>query len=279
MREWNEARAALLDSAEQFSELFNSCDRRAMATPDWTVADTAAHVTAIALWDTALAQPGEAQYPFPWDAVSESLRLTTVDTVFKLNDEVMRRFTERDPQVLARQLRAHVRTMLDASVGLDPDLPVSWLGGSRIPLAAVFAHLTNELQIHGRDIARAVGRRWVTPPSYAAQFFGVFVAGVTRHGTGRLLYREGGDARTRVTVQFTSRYGAPLTMTLDHGVVALADGTAQVDVRIWSDPVTLNLMLFGRVSQARAVLTGKVRISGRRPWLLPAFLRTVRFPS
>lgn len=279
MREWNAARVALLDSAEQFSELFSSCDHWAMATPDWTVADTAAHVTAIALWYTALARPGEAPYPYPWDAVSERLRVTTVDTVFKLNDEVIQRFTERDPRVLAQQLHAHVSSMLTTSAELDPDLPVGWLGGSRIPLAAVFAHLTNELQIHGRDIARAVGRRWVTPPSYAAQFFGIFVAGVTRHGTGRLLYREGGDSRARVTVQFTSRYSEPLTMTLDHGEVALADGAAQVDVRIWSDPVMLNLMLFGRVTRAHAVLTGKVRVSGRRPWLLPAFLRTVRFPS
>jgi uncharacterized protein (TIGR03083 family) len=278
MRGWNAARAAVLDSAEQFSELFSSCDHRAMATPDWTVADTAAHVTAIALWDTALVQPGQAPAPYPWDTVSERLRVTTVDTVFELNGEVMRRFAERDPQVLAQQLRDHVSAMLATSADLDPDLPVPWLGGSRIPLAAVFAHLTNELQIHGRDIARAVGRRWVTPPSYAAQFFEIFVAGVTRHGTGRLLYREDADA-TKVTVQFTTRYGEPVTLALDHGVVALSEGDAQVDVRISADPVMLNLMLFGRVSRLRAVLTGQVRVSGRRPWLLPAFLRTVRFPS
>jgi hypothetical protein len=38
-------------------------------------------------------------------------------------------------------------------------------------------------------------------------------------------------------------------------------------------------MLFGRTSQIRAVLSGKVRVSGRRPWLLPAFRRTMRLPS
>jgi hypothetical protein len=38
-------------------------------------------------------------------------------------------------------------------------------------------------------------------------------------------------------------------------------------------------MMFGRISQARAVFTGKVRISGRRPWLLPAFRRKFRTPS
>jgi len=37
-------------------------------------------------------------------------------------------------------------------------------------------------------------------------------------------------------------------------------------------------MLFHRISKARAVLSGKLRISGPRPWLLPGFLRVVRAP-
>lgn len=40
-----------------------------------------------------------------------------------------------------------------------------------------------------------------------------------------------------------------------------------------------NLMLFGRMSRVRAALTGKVLVSGPRPWLLPAFLRTVHMPD
>jgi uncharacterized protein (TIGR03083 family) len=250
-----------------------------MATRKWTVADTAAHVTAIALWDTALAQPGQAPVPYPWNAVSEQARLTTVDTVYKLNEEALKRFTERDPEVLAKQLRAHIGDMLATSAELDPDCAVGWLGGSRLPLAAVFAHLTNELLIHGRDIARATGRRWVTPPAYAAQFFELFVAGITRHGVGRLLYRDGKGGGGRVAVQFLSRYGEPLTLVLDNGVVTVAGGDVPADVRVRSDPAALNLMLFGRISRARAALTGKVVVSGPRPWLLAAFLRTVRFPS
>jgi hypothetical protein len=50
-------------------------------------------------------------------------------------------------------------------------------------------------------------------------------------------------------------------------------------VRVRFDPATLNLMLFGRVSRLQGALTGKLIVSGPRPWLLPAFQRTVRFPS
>ena len=45
------------------------------------------------------------------------------------------------------------------------------------------------------------------------------------------------------------------------------------------DPATLNMMMFGRISKLRAVLARKIVIGGRRPWLVPAFLRTARFPS
>ena len=32
----------------------------------------------------------------------------------------------------------------------------SWLGGARVPLAGMFAHMVNEMLIHGNDMARAV---------------------------------------------------------------------------------------------------------------------------
>jgi hypothetical protein len=38
------------------------------------------------------------------------------------------------------------------------------------------------------------------------------------------------------------------------------------------------LMMFHRISKARAALTGSVVVRGPRPWLLPRFLRTVRCP-
>jgi hypothetical protein len=37
-------------------------------------------------------------------------------------------------------------------------------------------------------------------------------------------------------------------------------------------------MMFGRISPLKAVASGKVRVGGRRPWRLAAFLRTVHMP-
>lgn len=273
-------RAALRDSGERFAELVNSCDPAAMATREWSVADTVAHVTSVALWDTTAPRPGAIAMPYPWDLVQDQILATTVDNVNVLNDLVMARYTERDTRVLTKRLLAHVDDMLRASERLDPNQPVPWFGGSRVPLAGIFAHLTNEIQIHAYDIARATASRWLIPQAYASQFIDIFVAGITRYGLGKVLDREGPAPRRRIVVRFTSGYMSPLTVVMSAGgALALAGPDIPVDVRVRLDPVMFNLMMFGRISRLRTVLTGKVRAGGPRPWLLPAFLRVVRFPS
>ncbi|WP_175041271.1 maleylpyruvate isomerase N-terminal domain-containing protein [Nocardia terpenica] len=275
--QWQAARAAVADVGDRFAELVRSVAPDAMATRDWTVADTAAHVDAIALWDTTLGRTDDI--PAPWNTLQDEIQATDVDTVHRLNDRTMAGLAERDTRVLAEQLRAHVDELLSASADMDPDLPVGWLGGSRVPVAGLLAHLTNEFQIHGRDIARATGSRWDQSQEYAAQFMELFVLGVTRHGSGRLLHHDGPPNERRVAVEFRSRYTTPATLVLDHERVTVGRPGDPVDVRIGFEPVAFNLMMFGRMGKPRAALTGKLRIGGPRPWLLPTFLRTVRFPS
>jgi hypothetical protein len=279
VEQWDAARAAVRDTGERFAALIASCDPQTMATRHWSVADTAAHVTTIAMFDTWLAQPGEVVFPPPWDSVAGDVAATTVDTVHLLNGRVLGILPERDCRMLADQLRSLIDDMLRTSAGLDPDQPATWLGNSQVPLAGLFAHLTNELHVHGRDIARATRSRWETPPAYAAQFLDLFIRGFVRHGTGCLLDSSRPPTHRRIAVEFLSRYTAPLILVLADGAVTIGEPGTRVDVRVRFDPVTLNLMLFGRVSRPRAAVTGKLVVSGPRPWLLPIFQRTVRFPS
>lgn len=275
--QWEAAREAVRDCGDRFAELVLSVAPDAMATADWTVADTAAHVTAIAQWDTALV--GSEDPPYPWNVLTDQIRTTTVDTIDVLNDRTMEQLSERDAAVLVGQLRAHIDDVLRISADLDPDRAVDWLGGSRLPLAGLLAHLTNELQIHGHDIARATRSRWLLSQEYAAQFTDLFLVGLARHDGGKLLHRDGVSNDRRVAAEFRSRYTTPVTLVVERGRVAGIglDGTA--DVRLRFEPVAFNLMMFGRISGARAALTGKVMVGGPRPWLLPTFLRTFRCPN
>jgi uncharacterized protein (TIGR03083 family) len=266
-----------MDTGERFAALLEAADARVMATRHWSVADTAAHVVVVAWLDHFLLNPDIEPPPIP--GLADVLAATTVDTVDMLNDHCLRHFVERDPAWLSARLRADIDRLLQASEDLDPEMPVDWLGGSRVPLGGLLAHLVNELQIHGWDIARATGSRWEMAPADAAMFMELFVCGLARHGLGRLQERAEAPPERRIAVEFRSKYTAPAVLVIRGHKAFLGEPGRNIDVRVSYDPVTLNLMLFGRLSRMRAVLTGKVLVGGRRPWLLFGFLRAVRFPS
>jgi uncharacterized protein (TIGR03083 family) len=153
---WAATRVAVADTAERFAELVATSDGRVMATADWSVADTAAHVAAIAFMYTHTVRFDEPAIP----ALQEQVLATTVDTVASLNARALELVDERDPAALAAWLRADVDDILRTTADADPAAPVTWLGDSKVPIGGVLAHLVNELHIHGRDIARATGKPW-----------------------------------------------------------------------------------------------------------------------
>ena len=110
-------------------------------------------------------------------------------------------------------------------------------------------------------------------------FLELFVMGMTRESLGGILDSTTPIPERRIAVEFRSEYTAPAVMVLQHRRAFIEEPGGEIDVRLSFDPAVLNLMLFGRISKARAILSRKVMIGGRRPWLLPVFMRTVRFPS
>jgi uncharacterized protein (TIGR03083 family) len=275
-QQWSVVREVLPEVAARFGGLVRGADPGVMATADWTVADTAAHVVAIASMYTSILVPGGGTVKI--GPVAERIASVTVDTVADLNDLTLQHFKERDPDALAAAMRSTVDTILQLTEGTDPERTVPWLGDSRVPVGGVLAHLVNEMLVHGWDIARAVRSPWPMAAREAAPFFDLFVVGMIRNDVGRLLPSDRPDER-RVAVAFRSRHTAPVTLVLQRGEVRVEEPGGPVDVTLRFDPPTLNLLLFGRVGKARAALTGKLVVTGRRPWLLPAFLRTVRLPT
>lgn len=271
---WTTTRAAVAATGQRFVELVASSNPRAMATADWSVADTAAHVAVIAFMYTHILRFEEPALPSLQDAVLA----TTVDTVADLNAGALALFPSRDQATLVARLRADIADILAITSEVDPMTPVTWLGDSKVPVAGVLAHLVNELQIHGRDIARAVNAPWAIPPSDAALFFEVFFVELIRHGVGRLLDNNERPRRRRIAVTFRSHHTTPVTIVLQNGQVSVEEPGSPTDIQIFFDPPTFNQMMFHRVSKVRAAVTGKVVVWGRRPWLLPTFLKTVRCP-
>jgi hypothetical protein len=271
---WTATREAVAATGERFAALVAASDARTMATADWSVADTAAHVAAIEFMYTHITRFDAPALP----GIHEHFLATNVDTVADLNARTLELFVERDQATLVERLRVYIDDILTATENVDPTTPVNWLGDSTVPICGVLAHLINELQIHGRDIARTTGTRWATPPADAALFFEVFFVELLRHDVGHLLDNDEPPSDRRIAVEFRSRHTTPVTIVLHNGRASVEEPADNADVRIFFDPPALNLMLFHRISKPRAAVTGKVVVRGRRPWLLPTFLRTVRCP-
>jgi uncharacterized protein (TIGR03083 family) len=274
---WQHARASLPIVMDRLAELVHDAPADAMVTADWTVADTLAHLVAVAAMDVSLSRQTAPELPVP--GIGELRLATTVDTVADMNDEILSHFTERRTPELVARLRADIDTLLEVTGQGDPAREVIWLGGARVWLPGLLAHLLNELNIHAWDIARGLRRPWHTDPQDATQFVDVFIAGVTERGYGNLLDRAGPVRPGRISVTFSSRVGEPVSFALTDGLITREPPHERPDVRLSYDPEVFNLMLFGRISHVGAVARGKLMLGGRRPWLLPAFRKVMRVPS
>ncbi|MDG4775018.1 hypothetical protein [Solwaraspora sp. WMMD792] len=275
--QWRCAATSAPDLSRRLLTLVDGLPADHPVTADWSLADTMAHLATITAMDIALVTGGVPNLPVP--EINELRANTTVDTVAEMNRRVLAQFTERDVPALSARIRADVAELTRLADSVDPQHEVSWLGAAQLPVAGLYSHLLNEMNIHAWDIARSVGARWHTDPHQAALFVDVFLAGVTRCGYGRLLDHDRPVRAGRISVTFHPRTGGPTTLALVDGRVLLEPVDPRPDVRLRYDPATFNLMLFGRVGRLRAALGRKVAVGGRRPWLLPTFMSTMRLPS
>jgi uncharacterized protein (TIGR03083 family) len=275
---WIIARTALKETGDRFADLVTGApDPGAMATKEWTVAETAAHVVVISRLYTAMVRADGS--PPPIGGLEGAVAPVTVENIGVFNDLSLERFTERDPSALAARLRDDIADILRITADADPATPVPWLGGSLVPIGGLLAHLVNEMLLHGWDVASAAKVRWAIPPRYAGLFFDLFLLGMLGHDTGHLLDRPTPASPRRIAVRFHSRHTTPATLVAENGKVTAEPPGPAPDAHVAFDPATLNLMLFARISRPRAILTGGLTAWGRRPWLLPEFLRTVRVPT
>jgi uncharacterized protein (TIGR03083 family) len=208
-----------------------------------------------------------------------TLATVNVDTVADLNAHVLDHYAERDPDRLSALLDEAVERILAATRDMRPETTLRWLGDSQVPVSGVVAHLVNEFLVHGWDMARALHRPWSMPDEHAALYWELFFVGMLHHDYGTLLNTSLPMPRRPIAVQFRSAYTPSSTVVLGDKRVWLAPPEDPYDVRVTFRPARFNLMLFGRTGTVTAALRRDVVVGGRRPWLLPAFLRVVHMPN
>jgi uncharacterized protein (TIGR03083 family) len=280
-RRWQDLRHALDGAADRFARLLldlRDADRPAPGNRQvgrWTAAETAAHTAVVAHLNAGMLHAPSAPLGVP--EVDRLIPRTTLGDIAHLNEVALREFPDRAPEVLAQRLREGVSLLLRHSADRDPAEPAPWLGGSRLTVASLLAHQLNEILIHGSDIARAHSLPWRVPSAEAAFAFDLFLVRLLGGDKGRLFGDSAGQGRP-VRVEFRSAHTTPVVLVNGGGRIGVDPPGSGADARVRFEPGTLMLTIFRRTSLARAVATGRVVATGRRPWVALTYLRRMNTP-
>jgi len=231
------------------------------AVDRWTVRDVAAHVAGGAELYAQLVRGA----PSP---------ASSIEAITTVNDQIIGTFGDQELPALADRVEAAVGGLLAAAEHHEgvPDVP--WHAGLRVPLSTLLAVACGEYLVHGRDIARAVGRPWPVPAEWARTVFLGLLPVVPHY-----LRAERARGRpARYDIRLRGEHAARAVFTIEDGVLTVGTPVAgqRADCYLSADPWAFLLVLYGRTGPLKPALAGRILAWGRRPWralTLPARFR------
>ncbi len=260
--ELHPARAALRAAASRSAELIASLPdlEGRVAKSDWTVADAAAHlVVGLSGYADAARGAVEEWRPMIPDAA------TYADRVAGLNRATIAAQPARSPAAAGRAIIEAADAFLEATAGRSAAqrIPTPWYrDDASLSVLSATCLLTGEQLIHGRDIARGVGRKWKISPEEAALVFQAIPA--------MMPLAVNPEASRGLHATYDMRAGRAGRFVVQvSGASATVDppGRARIDCHIAGTPLALLLVGYGRISQWQAIGTGRLIAWGRKPWL------------
>jgi uncharacterized protein (TIGR03083 family) len=168
--------------------------------------------------------------------------------------------SERHLAVLASRMRHGVDDLLEASEGRATDEIVMW-NGQPVGLGTLVGLAAAELLVHGSDLAKALGKSWPIAPEEARLVLSSALPLLP------LLLNPETAGNVTASYELRVRGGGSLTLEFANGTLTVGPAGKPVDCHVSAEPVALLLVSYGRMSQWRPALTGKMVAWGRRPWL------------
>jgi len=243
----------------------------------WSIADTAAHVREVTTLNSTWATGGSP--PSEYRDAYELAATVSIDQVNQVNALALANARERDLHALADLIGERIELMLYLTADADGSEQVGWLGGLKLPLAAVLAHTLSELLVHGGDIARADGGTFPIAPAQATLMFEGFLLPLLTAADAAGFGGDRSEAMRPVCCEFRLRGSDPVLIVADQGGVAIeAPGARPADVHVSADPAVMWLLMFNRVHPLGPTLRGQVKVWGRRPWRLRRLMRLLQTP-
>ena len=190
------ARAAISAAAGRFTALLRETDdiERPAAGTDWTVAETAAHVSVVFTgFSAAIAGEPQALTPEQYLDADFPTRLAAS------NAATIAMVDHTDAGRLAELITAGAQRFLELVAAADPQMECEtpWYGPGRTRTVDCLTALAlGELTVHGHDIATGTGRPWPISAEHAKLIVGTVCPEMcTAGGAARGGPRRAGDVR------------------------------------------------------------------------------------
>jgi hypothetical protein len=169
--------------------------------------------------------------------------------------------TEVTPEAQADALHRAIASFVAANGALGREDLVPWYGEMTITARTASGLMLGELLAHGYDLKGALGQVPIVDANLARLAVGAYAPALA-------LMVDPVEARgLTLTYEFRRAATKPFFLVIEDGAASItAQPTSRgADCRISIDPTAF--VLTGRIPTWKAVLTGRVRASGRRPWL------------
>jgi uncharacterized protein (TIGR03083 family) len=260
--ELSDARAALSAAARRSADLVASIPDHDVRLPrsEWTVADVAAHLAIGLRGFTDAVESDEGKWlPF----IPETTRYP--DRLGGLNRATISAEPRRTPPDAGQAISEAAAAFLAATSAFPPSrtIPTPWYGpGVTHTILSATCLLVGEQLIHGHDVAQAVRHTW---PITAGEALVVF-EGIRAMMPLAVNPETAGDLAATYKLHLGRK--APFVVRIADGAATVnPPGRPPIDCHIAGTPRALVLVGYGRISQWRAIGTGRLIAWGRKPLL------------
>jgi uncharacterized protein (TIGR03083 family) len=218
-----------------------------IAVGEWSIGETAAHVSASAEYFLAAARGERAPHALG-EGDAASARFLSENP-------------ERDPGLLAARLEAGERALVEFARHAAGDPLTQPFEGVEVPLSSMLAVELGELLVHGYDIATAAGLRWRIDPDAARLALQGYLA----------LFPSTLDATrargVRLTLEIRIGGMRPVGVSVADGRLTVRDPRGLVvDAHLAATPAAYLLLMWNRIPPWKPLLRGQLMVWGRRPW-------------
>ncbi|MDT5069416.1 MAG: hypothetical protein QOK02_5571, partial [Mycobacterium sp.] len=183
----------------------------------------------------------------------------------KVNARHLEEIPERDTNRLADMLDQAALAYIGVASCADPTADIATPNGLFIAPSTMTSLLLGEQVVHGLDIARSAGRPWTITDDDAH----LVIPGVLDIAPEYV--RASRAVGVRVSYELRMRGGSRFRLALADGAATVTAAGEKADCVITADPVAFLLLGYGRITQWPQIFRGRLRASGRKPWLALRF--------